>query len=250
MKQHHSDVHTLAAAYALNALEPAERKAFTDHLPQCQACREEVAEFKATAARLADAAAQYPPAAMKHHVMAAVDGVRQLPPRVPDTAPTATIGSALRRRAVPLALAASVVAAASFAGLAAWQNQKSEQYQQRATQAEQRLDDVSTVLAAPDARTAHGRASNGAATTVVASERQNRAVFTASGLPAPAPGKTYQLWLDHDGTMRPAGFIRQDGTVLIDGDTADAGAVGLTLEPAGGSRRPTSAPLLLMALPT
>ncbi|KJY16237.1 MULTISPECIES: anti-sigma factor domain-containing protein [Streptomyces] len=250
MKQHHSDVHTLAAAYALNALEPAERKAFTEHLPQCQACREEVAEFEATAARLADATAQYPPAAMKHHVMAAVDGVRQLPPRVPDTAPTATLGSALRRRAVPLALAASVVAAASFAGLAAWQNQQSEQYQQRATQAEQRLDDVSTVLAAPDARTAHGRASNGAATTVVASERQNRAVFTASGLPAPAPGKTYQLWLDHDGTMRPAGFIRQDGTVLIDGDTADAGAVGLTIEPAGGSRRPTSAPLLLMALPT
>uniref|UniRef100_UPI0036C7A96C anti-sigma factor n=1 Tax=Streptomyces erythrochromogenes TaxID=285574 RepID=UPI0036C7A96C len=250
MKQHHSDVHTLAAAYALNALDPAERTAFTDHLPHCQACREEVAEFEATAARLADAAAQTPPPAMKQHVMAAVDGVRQLPPRVTGTAPTAGFGSALRRRAVPLALAASVVAAASFAGVAAWQNQQSEQYQQRAVQAEQRLDDVSAVLAAPDARTVHGRASNGAATTVVASERQNRAAFTAAGLPAPAPGQTYQLWLDHDGTMRPAGFIHQDGTVLIDGDTAGAGAVGLTLEPAGGSRRPTTAPLLLMALPT
>ncbi|APU43850.1 MULTISPECIES: anti-sigma factor [unclassified Streptomyces] len=250
MKQHHSDVHTLAAAYALNALDPAERKAFTDHLPHCQACRDEVAEFEATAARLADAAAEYPPTALKHHVMAAVDGVRQLPPRVPHTAPSVTVGSALRRRAVPLALAASVVAAASFAGLAAWQNQHIEQHRQRAAQAEQRLDDVSTVLAAPDARAAHGRASNGAATTVVASKRQNRAVFTAAGLPAPAPGTTYQLWLDHDGTMRPAGFIRQDGTVLVDGDTAGAGALGLTVEPAGGSRRPTSAPLLLITLPT
>ncbi|MFG2340918.1 anti-sigma factor [Streptomyces yangpuensis] len=250
MKQHHSDLHTLAAAYALDALDPAERQAFGDHLPQCQACREEVAEFEATAARLADAAAQNPPPMMKQHVMAAVDGVRQLPPRVPVTTQPAGAGRALRRRAVPLALAASVVAAASFAGLAAWQNRQSEQYQQRALQAERRLDDVSAVLAAPDARAAHGRASNGALTTVVASERQNRAVFTAAGLPAPAAGMTYQLWLDHDGTMRPAGFIRQDGTVLLDGDTADAGAVGLTLEPAGGSSRPTTAPLLLMTLPT
>ncbi|WP_030761649.1 anti-sigma factor [Streptomyces sp. NRRL F-2664] len=250
MKQHHSDLHTLAAAYALDALDPAEREAFTDHLPQCLVCREEVAGFEATAARLADAAAHTPPDAMKHRVMAAVDGVRQLPPRVTHTAPTAPFGRRLRRRAVPLALAASVVAAASFAGLAAWQNQQNDQYQQRARQAEQRLDDVSTVLAAPDARTVHGRTANGAATTVVASERQNRAVFTASGLPAAAPGTTYQLWLDHDGTMRPAGLIRQDGSVLIDGDPADAGAVGLTLEPAGGSLHPTSAPLLLMALPT
>lgn len=42
--------------------------------------------------------------------------------------------------------------------------------------------------------------------------------------------------------MRPAGFIGQDGTVLIDGDTAGAGAVGLTLEPAGGSPQPTTTP--------
>ncbi|MFE0602309.1 anti-sigma factor domain-containing protein [Streptomyces sp. NPDC058892] len=250
MKQHHSDVHALAAAYALNALDPAERRGFADHLPHCPTCREQVAEFEATAARLADSAAQSPPPGMKQHVLDAVDGVRQLPPRVTDSAPTAGFGSVLRRRAVPLALAASVAAAASFAGLAAWQNQQSDQYRQRAIQAQQRLDDVSAVLAAPDARAVHGRASNGATTTVVASERQNRAAFTAAGLPAPAPGRTYQLWLDHDGTMRPAGFIHQDGTVLIDGDTAGAGAVGLTLEPAGGSPSPTTAPLLLMALPT
>ncbi|MGW7332784.1 anti-sigma factor domain-containing protein [Streptomyces sp. NPDC054840] len=69
------------------------------------------------------------------------------------------------------------------------------------------------------------------------------------GTDATHPGTTYQLWLDHDGTMGPAGFIHQDGTVLIDGDTADAAALGLTLEPAGGSPRPTTAPLLLMDLP-
>ncbi|MFD8796960.1 anti-sigma factor domain-containing protein [Streptomyces vinaceus] len=49
--------------------------------------------------------------------------------------------------------------------------------------------------------------------------------------------------------MRPAGFIGQDGTVLLEGDPADASAVGLTVEPAGGSPQPTTAPLLLMTLP-
>ncbi|MFJ6760939.1 MULTISPECIES: hypothetical protein [unclassified Streptomyces] len=34
------------------------------------------------------------------------------------------------------------------------------------------------------------------------------------------------------------------------GQPADAGAVGLTLEPVGGSPRPTTDPLLLMTLPT
>ncbi|MEU9237242.1 anti-sigma factor [Streptomyces subrutilus] len=249
MKHHASDVHVLAAAYALNSLDPAERQEFAAHLAECEACRHDVADFQATAARLAAATAQAPPASMKERTMADVDHVRQLPPRVPAATPAAFRGM-LRRRALPVALAASLAAAASFAGLAAWQHQENRQLEQRARQSEQRMDAVSTVLAAPDARTAHGRTSNGALATVVASGRQNKAVFTAAGLPAPTAGKTYQLWLDHDGTMRPAGFIHRDGTVLIDGNSADAGAVGLTLEPVGGSPQPTTTPLLLMALPT
>ncbi|WP_406864712.1 anti-sigma factor [Streptomyces sp. HUAS MG47] len=248
MKNHANDVHTLAAAYALDALDPAERRTFAEHLKHCEACRLEAAEFEATAGRLAAATTRTPPEAMKQRTLAAVEGVRQLPPRLTATTAPAGLGGVLRRKAVPLGLAAGLIAAASFAGLAAWQYQENEQSAQRARQTEQRLDAVSRVLAAPDARTVHGKASNGALTTVVASAAQNEAVFTATGLPAPAPGKTYQLWLDHDGTMRPAGLVHADGTVLLNGNPADAGAVGLTLEPEGGSAQPTSPPLLLMSL--
>ncbi|MFB7179920.1 anti-sigma factor [Streptomyces sp. NPDC056257] len=249
MKHHASDAHTLAAAYALGALGPEERKDFSAHLQACEACRQEAAEFEATAARLAAAVAQPPHASAKPQVMAAIDGVRQLPPRVPSTASAPALGGILRRSALPLALAASV-AAAALGGVALWQAENGQDLKQQASQARQQLDAVSTVLAAPDARTVHGRAANGALTTVVASDRQNEAVFTAANLPAPGAGKTYQLWLAHDGTMRPAGFINHDGTVVLTGDPADAGAVGLTLEPAGGSPRPTTDPLLLMTLPT
>ncbi|WP_225805044.1 anti-sigma factor [Streptomyces sp. NK15101] len=249
MNHHATDAHTLAAAYALGALDDDERKDFDAHLQTCEACRQEAAEFAATTARLAAAVAQAPPAAAKAQVMAAIDGVRQLPPRIPAPASAPAFGGVLRRRALPLALAASV-AAAVLGGVAVWQTQHAQDLEQQAGQAQQRLDEVSAVLAAPDARTVHGKAANGALTTVVASERQNRAVFTAANLPAPGAGKTYQLWLDHDGTMRPAGLIDHDGTVILAGNPADAGAVGLTLEPAGGSPQPTTTPLLLMALPT
>lgn len=61
MNQHRSDSHTLTAAYALNALDPGEHEQFTDHLSRCEECRQEVAEFQATASRLAAAVAVPPP---------------------------------------------------------------------------------------------------------------------------------------------------------------------------------------------
>ncbi|MFJ9596738.1 anti-sigma factor domain-containing protein [Streptomyces virginiae] len=249
MNHHATDAHTLAAAYALGALENDERDAFDAHLHSCEACRQEATEFQATAARLAAAVSQPPPASTKTQVMAAIDGVRQLPPRIPTHAATPARGGRLRRKALPLALAAGV-AAAALGGLAVWQAQNGHDLEQQARRAQQQLDALNAVLAAPDARTVHGKTANGALTTVVTSDRRNKAVFTAANLPTPAPGKTYQLWLDHDGTMRPAGLIDRDGTVELAGDPARAGAVGLTLEPAGGSPQPTTEPLLLMTLPT
>jgi anti-sigma factor RsiW len=248
MKHHEAGAHTLAAAYALGALDDTERHCYEDHLQKCEECRQEAAEFAATTARLAAAVALVPPAAAKAQVMAAVAGVRQLPPRLPTPRGARAPGSLLRRRAVPLALAACI-AAAALSAFAVWQTQRGADLAQQARQAQQQLDAVSAVLASPDARTVRGEAANGAHTTVVSSERQNKAVFTAVNLPAPGTGKTYQLWLDHDGTMRPAGFVDHDGAVVLAGDPADAGAVGLTLEPAGGSARPTTDPLVLMKLP-
>ncbi|WP_418960840.1 anti-sigma factor [Streptomyces tritici] len=249
MKQQHGDLHAFGAAYALHALDGAERDEFAAHLAHCEDCRAEVSAFEATAARLAAAVTQNPPDGLRARTLAAVEGVRQLPPQVP-AARAAGFADGLKRRAVPLALAASIAATVSFAGLAAWQHRQAEDAQLHVRRAEQRLEAVGDVLAAPDARAVHGRTVDGALATVVSSERRNRAVFTATGLAAPAQGRTYQLWLDHEGTMRPAGLVHSDGTVLIEGDPAEATAVGLTVEPAGGSARPTTKPLLLLSLPS
>jgi len=46
------DVHNLAGAYALDALDEVERLLFERHLASCAACRAEVDEFRLTASRL------------------------------------------------------------------------------------------------------------------------------------------------------------------------------------------------------
>ena len=47
------DVHDLTAAYALDALEPEEARAYEEHLGQCEECRAQLAELNESAAALA-----------------------------------------------------------------------------------------------------------------------------------------------------------------------------------------------------
>ena len=50
--------------------------------------------------------------------------------------------------------------------------------------------------------------------------------------------------------MVPAGLMpaKSDQTVLLSGDATDAHAVGITVEPAGGSDEPTTYPIALFEL--
>ncbi|CAM5666082.1 hypothetical protein SAVIM338S_06903 [Streptomyces avidinii] len=249
--RHDEDLHGLTGAYALDTLTGEERRAFAVHLEGCADCAREVAGFAATTARLAAAASAPVPPDMKLVVMRGIDGVRQLPPHTrsdragrPDR--PAGLFSFLPRRAGPFVVAASIAAAAAFGGIAVWQHQEART---QAQHAEARVREVTSVLAAADARTVHGRTSTGATTSVVTSPQLNKSVFVAAGLPPAPAGKTYQLWFDDHGTMRPAGLIRQDGARLMQGDPSQALAVGLTLEPEGGSPQPTSSPLILLSLP-
>ncbi|NEE53347.1 anti-sigma factor, partial [Streptomyces sp. SID8455] len=113
---------------------------------------------------------------------------------------------------------------------------------------------VARVLAAPDARSQSARLDSGSRATVVVSASLDEAVLLAAGLPAPPAGKVYQLWFDDGGTMRSAGVMppsRGDGVeaVRLEGGVGEASGVGITVEPPGGSRRPSSDPIGLLDLP-
>jgi anti-sigma-K factor RskA len=77
-------------------------------------------------------------------------------------------------------------------------------------------------------------------------------VFVVSGMARPPGGKVYQLWFDDGGTMRSAGLMdpdRSDQAVLMRGGVARASGMGITVEPDGGSKQPTTTPIALMAFP-
>ncbi|MFB7931540.1 anti-sigma factor domain-containing protein [Streptomyces sp. NPDC056039] len=246
-----ADLHTLTGAYALHALSDEERRAFRRHLAACEPCAEETAELTAVAARLGLAASLTPRPVLREQVLRRITAVRQDPPGEPPSprrGRTASWGRPLSR----WALAACLAAATALGGTAVWQHQRAEDAFDQARQAEQATDRIAAVLAAPDARTSTAKLADGATGTVVVSEGRDRAVFVVSGMAEPPRGKVYQLWFDDDGTMRSAGLMdpgRADQAVLMRGAVDGASGMGITVEPAGGSEQPTSAPVAAMAFP-
>ncbi|MEV5410480.1 anti-sigma factor [Thermopolyspora sp. NPDC052614] len=113
---------------------------------------------------------------------------------------------------------------------------------------------VAAILAAPDAKTVVRPVTSGGSATIVRSRSANRIVFTASGLANLPASKAYELWLMGPDGPRPAGLLQRgpDGTVvpIVALPLADEEQVGLTVEPAAGSAKPTTQPILLTKLPS
>ncbi|GAA2934436.1 anti-sigma factor [Streptomyces enissocaesilis] len=246
-----AELHTLTGAYALHALTAEERAEFELHLEDCPSCTQEVRELTATAARLGLAMTVTPPAALKEQVMRRITTERQDPPRVP--LPTQVPFHRRRSRVLPrLVLAACLAAAAAFGGVAVWQHQEAQDAQEQAQRAQQQSETLASVLTAPDAKVTTGKIADGVTGTVIVSRERDKAAFLASGMPEPPSGKVYQLWFDDGGTMRSAGLMDRSAlsgpatAVLMDGPVGTARGMGITVEPAGGSARPTTDPLALM----
>ncbi|MFM9589137.1 anti-sigma factor domain-containing protein [Streptomyces scabiei] len=246
-----AELHRLTGAYALHALSDEEHEAFERHLGDCEPCAQETAELCATAARLGLAVSTTPPPVMRERVLRRIATVRQEAPG--GSTPSRSGEARPRTRLLSRwALAACLAAAAALGGTTVWQYQRAEEAVDQARRAEHGVDEIAAVLAAPDARSRSGELAAGASGTVVVSRSLDRAVFVASGLPRPSGDKVYQLWFDDDGTMRSAGLMdprRRDQTVLMRGALDGASGMGVTLEPAGGSKQPTSAPLAAMPFP-
>ena len=250
------DAHALAGAYALDALDTAERDRFERHLRGCRACQAEVRGFAATAASLARAASIEPPPGLKERVLAAAAATRQLPPEVPAAAagePRRREATARARRSpwVPrlaLAVGGGGLVAAAVLGYVT----VSAQDQLTTTQAQ--AQQLATVLTAPDARITSGPTSAGGTATVVASPSEGKMVFTSSGLEELPTSKVYQMWFLGAGNPRSAGLVPPASP---NGSTAPVLASGLesgdkvavTVEPAGGTSQPTTTPIVVLALP-
>lgn len=231
-----SDIHALSGAYALHAVDEPERAAFERHLEGCAECRAEVDSFRETAALLAEDVAYPASPDLRASVLAGVAGVRPLPPVL------ASRTAALRW--LPALVAAAVLAVVGV-GVAVWQPWDSDSPESSNT-----LTATERVLGAADAERVELELGEAHA-TLVRSRSVGRAVLITEAMPPAPDGKAYELWLQSPaGEMVPAGLMppKTDQTVLLEGDASEATAVGITVEPEGGSAQPTSDPIALFDL--
>ncbi len=217
------------AAYVLGALEPDEADTYRRHLSLCAACRDEVAALQRVADVLPMAAPQYRlPARVRRRVVRTVRaearrgrrghrrrGLAALLPRLPHA------GRALAGAAA-VALAAIVIAVAIL---------------------------VSAGPTGPKVLQATVINSTGNAQLRIGG---GRAELLVRHLPAPGPGRIYEVWLKRRGAApapTTALFTVTGGGAA---DIAVPGALGgvrevlVTQEPAGGSRVPTG-PAVIVA---
>jgi anti-sigma-K factor RskA len=212
-----------AAAYALGALGPDEAKAFRDHLETCIVCRDELAAFQQVVDVLPMSAPQHSaPRRVKRNIMRVVD---QEPKRAPQSArprPRPRPSWSFVPRPVAALALLLVVIVAGLGGL--------------------ELN------------------SNGGPSTRVISASLGQAALRLTGdrgelivkhLPAPRPGRIYEVWLQrgrHTPSPTSALFsvtAAGTGDVDVPGSLRGVSRVLVTQEPAGGSRLPTTQPVIV-----
>ncbi len=251
MRLRGGDPHTLAGAYAMDAVAEPDRARFERHLAGCESCRQEVRGLREAAAALAAAAAVRPPAALRDAALRAAAQTRQLPPAVTQVpagwAAARNRGRRRWRSRWAVALVGVLAAVAVAAGVVTYG------MQDQLDQAQLRDHAVAAVLSAPDATMLSAPVRTGGTATVVMSHRERALVFTAADLRLLPTARSYELWLISPAGSRPAGMVAGSshggmaGPMVVSGLKA-GDSVGLTVEPAGGSPRPTSPPVVLVSL--
>ena len=222
-------MHTLAAPYALHALDENEERSFEQHLAECERCREELAGFREAAAALALAApAAEPPPDLRGRILEQARAER------PNVVP-------LRRRrdwTVPLGAAAAIAASAAVAlGIWAFSLANSLDRERSAREAESA---ALALLAREGTRRLQLAGANGS----VLVTGDGRAALVVD-VPAAPTGKTYEAWVVDGGEPRPAGLFRggsQPSVLRLTRPVAPGAIVAVTVERAGGADAPTQRP--------
>jgi anti-sigma-K factor RskA len=249
MRAARPDLHLLTGGYALDALPAGEQAAFERHVDRCPSCAEEVRGLRETAARLALATGVAPPPELRARVLAAAPLIRQLPPPGRNPLSRARLRGLSPRRAGITTAFLTLAAAVAFL-LVITLSTNSELHQ-----AQSANQSIAAVLAAPDARIESVPATVGGRVTAVLSLAHGEAVVTAANLPRPSGTQVYQLWvITAAGAARSAGLLTLAssgaGAPLLADGVQPGDKLGVTVEPAGGTRQPTTTPIMLLPVTT
>lgn len=223
------DVSGLAGLYALDALDGPDLERFEAYLVSHPEALAEVIEFQEAAARLASITVQPAPPSMRDEVLSSLGDVRQVPPSL-------DVARARRRspaqRVAGIAAAVLVLLGVGAGGYLIGTSGED------ATD----VDEVALVLANDDASVVN-LSGEGLSARLVYSNSAGRGVVVSDSLEPLGDDLTYELWQLQGDEAIPVGLFTPDPDGVVDValpvELADADAVAVTIEPAGGSETPT-----------
>jgi anti-sigma-K factor RskA len=228
-----SDLHELAAPYALDALDADERKRFERHLAECESCSAQLADLQEAAGALAFVAeGPEPPPGLRDRIL--------------DSARAESRGRVVtfpqRRWVLPAVATVAAAAALVAVGLGIWASSLSRSLDRERSakagyaRALELLSGGAQVKALTDAEGG-----------LLVTPGGDEAALVVCGL-TPAPSdKTYEAWVIKGKTPRPAGLFRGGSgcpPVLLDRKVPTGAIVAVTLERKGGAQKPTG-PILV-----
>ncbi len=266
-------VEELLGPYYLGALEPPERRRVEAHLAQCDACRQMAVEYEEAAASLGDAVPRLEaPSYLKEAVLSRIDAEAAGEEDVTSLPGQRGLMDRLPPYAAAAAVAAVFLVSALIGGL--WFNHSVNRIsaendnlltmQHDLTNAYGRLIDtvnqdrwityiVANMASNPEATlmTLEGPPSASQAGGLFMVDRQQGlALITAFGLEPLPDNQDYQVWFVRNGERTPGSTFTVDeanwGLVRIGPPLpiSDFQNVTITVEPAGGSTRPTGRSIL------
>jgi anti-sigma-K factor RskA len=235
----------------LNALNEAERAEFEKVAAGSEQLRAEVTELADTAVELgASVAPVDPPASLRASVLDAVANTPQLPPLVEEHEIARQPGpaelKARSRWSTHLARLGAVAAAVALIVGLGFTVRAGVQAQIDMATATQ----INEIQASGDYQRAVVDVDGGGTATVVWSADLERAALIVDGLNGLPAGSTYELWyIDADGAT-PAGTfdVGDDGkrSIVLAGDMDAGDTIGVTVEPSGGSKTPSTDPIIVV----
>lgn len=224
-------LHDLTATYALDALDPADERAYEAHLALCERCRDELAELRETVTSLAYGVdTPDPPAHLRTRILAqaAAERTNVVPLR--------------RRWTAPAAGAFAAAAAAVAIGLGIWASSLSGRLD-RAEANQQRSERVADILATEGTISTN---LDGRGKLFVTPTGEGALVLNR--LEPATHGRVYEAWVSEGGKPKPAGLFqagRHVTAVPLTLPVPDGAAVMVTEERAGGTDLPTTVPLFV-----
>lgn len=234
MPTDHEELKSLIAPYLLGAVDDDEKRALDAHLRSCEECDRTAKDLAPGTVLLADEVRPVDlPAGLAERIVEAARAGGA--PAYREGQDARGLRHRLFRRWVAVGIAAGL---ALLVGLTA--------VTVGLLQTRSRLEDSRQALAAVVGnRGGIELSGRGVAARVV--QTGHGALFVAAGLDQPPAGKDYELWLIKNGKPASAGVFESEGNVTIVPVTGSPGAAegaAVTVEPDGGSKQPTTRPII------